>query len=234
MTNTVSQSSSDTRLAILEAAKKLFSLRGYAAVSTRDVAELAGVNLGSIQYHFRSKGGLFIETIHHMMKSEGCEIAQCVACESASNAPTPAAVQLAQFLRSFLEYLLVPHGPQPCRMMFREIFTETSEDPEMFEALVSTMTEEFARPFSDRLRKLVTEISPSLPIEESGFAVRSIVGQCFLYVTHRPFEERLMGVSFSDAAEIDKIWRHITRFSLLALGLKAERVDEAIAQAKSS
>ncbi|MCB9557212.1 MAG: TetR family transcriptional regulator [Deltaproteobacteria bacterium] len=44
---------------ILQAADELFSLRGYAAVSARDIAERAGVNKALIFYYFESKEALF-------------------------------------------------------------------------------------------------------------------------------------------------------------------------------
>lgn len=44
---------------ILQAAEELFSSRGYAGVSVRDVAERAGVKKASVFYHFGSKPELF-------------------------------------------------------------------------------------------------------------------------------------------------------------------------------
>ncbi len=44
---------------ILEAARKLFTERGFAAVKTRDIAEEAGINLALLNYYFRSKEKLF-------------------------------------------------------------------------------------------------------------------------------------------------------------------------------
>lgn len=44
---------------ILQAAEELFSARGYAGVSVRDVAERAGVKKASVFYHFGSKPELF-------------------------------------------------------------------------------------------------------------------------------------------------------------------------------
>jgi len=49
---------SDTKSRILDAAERLFGERGLAATSHRAIASSAGVNLASINYHFRSKEGL--------------------------------------------------------------------------------------------------------------------------------------------------------------------------------
>jgi AcrR family transcriptional regulator len=48
-----------TRLRILEAAGALFALHGYAGTTGKAVAERAGVDLASINYHYGSRGGLY-------------------------------------------------------------------------------------------------------------------------------------------------------------------------------
>ncbi|TDW48772.1 TetR family transcriptional regulator [Flavobacterium sp. 270] len=44
---------------IIEAARKVFTQKGYAATRTRDIAEEAGLNLALLNYYFRSKEKLF-------------------------------------------------------------------------------------------------------------------------------------------------------------------------------
>lgn len=44
---------------IKQAARKLFTQKGFAAVRTRDIAEEAGINLALLNYYFRSKQKLF-------------------------------------------------------------------------------------------------------------------------------------------------------------------------------
>jgi AcrR family transcriptional regulator len=50
----------DTRRRILDAAKARLLADGFAGLSTRKVAEEAGVPLSQLHYHFGSKGGLII------------------------------------------------------------------------------------------------------------------------------------------------------------------------------
>lgn len=58
---------------IKEAARKLFTQKGYAATRTRDIAEEAGINLALVNYYFRSKEKLFdiimLENMQGMIKS---------------------------------------------------------------------------------------------------------------------------------------------------------------------
>lgn len=53
-----------TRLAILNAAAKLFKDRGYTATTLRDVADEANMKAGSIYYHFASKDEIMSEVLN--------------------------------------------------------------------------------------------------------------------------------------------------------------------------
>jgi AcrR family transcriptional regulator len=50
---------SSTEERIKEAARKVFTTKGFAAARTRDIAEEAGINLALLNYYFRSKEKLF-------------------------------------------------------------------------------------------------------------------------------------------------------------------------------
>jgi AcrR family transcriptional regulator len=54
------------RDALLEAAKEVLRDRGYAALSTREVAAAAGVPLSQIHYHFGSKQGLVLALFEYL------------------------------------------------------------------------------------------------------------------------------------------------------------------------
>ncbi len=56
----------ETGTSLLEAAKKVLRQKGYAGLSTRDVAAEAGVPLSQIHYHFGSKQGLMLELFEYL------------------------------------------------------------------------------------------------------------------------------------------------------------------------
>jgi AcrR family transcriptional regulator len=51
----------DTKKRIVEASTYLFGVKGYDGTSTREIAQRAGVNIASLNYHFKSKQGLLKE-----------------------------------------------------------------------------------------------------------------------------------------------------------------------------
>lgn len=54
-------SDQDTKQKIVEASTYLFGLKGYDGTSTREIAQRAGVNIASLNYHFKSKHGILKE-----------------------------------------------------------------------------------------------------------------------------------------------------------------------------
>jgi AcrR family transcriptional regulator len=48
-----------TRIEILRAARRLFADQGFAATTTNQIAEAAGVSVGALFHHFEGKTGLF-------------------------------------------------------------------------------------------------------------------------------------------------------------------------------
>jgi TetR/AcrR family transcriptional regulator, regulator of cefoperazone and chloramphenicol sensitivity len=224
------QPRANARDALIEAAKLLFIERGYEAVSTRDVADTAGVNLGSIQYYFGSKAKLFIEVMHQLMKGSLCATAsQALAGEIKDS--HEAGVKLCHFIRMTLESFLHPNGPQPCRLMFREIFTNTSKDPEIFEALVSSVTSDFIKPADEVLRNVVKHLVPDASSEAVELAAQSIIGQCSYYLTHGPFVQRLRGKDYAASPHFEAAARHIAEFSLRALVQNHSAIDSVLDEA---
>jgi len=59
-----------TRTKIIEAAGRLFTEKGYKGVTVRDIAATAGVHLGALNYHFKSK-----EALHRDVLLEACAVA---------------------------------------------------------------------------------------------------------------------------------------------------------------
>jgi AcrR family transcriptional regulator len=66
---TARNSEVDTKTRLLDAAERLFSNKGFEAVSHRDIASAAAVNLAAVNYHFGSKDQLVRAVIKRRVDS---------------------------------------------------------------------------------------------------------------------------------------------------------------------
>jgi AcrR family transcriptional regulator len=223
---------SDSRDLLLHAAEKLFTLKSYREVSTREIADAAGVNLGAIQYHFGSKQALFIAVVQQMMQGSGCGSTRIILpTEIASE--TEAAAAICHFIREFLSFLLKKEGPQPCRLMFREILgAEAAQESEIFNALVTAFVEEFSRPMHTALVRVLKALRPEDSEKQLAKAAYSILGQCSCYVTHGPFIAKLEETSLTDTIWFEDTLAHLCTFSLRGLGCSEAIVTTALANAR--
>lgn len=55
--------------AIIEAATRLFAVKGFNETSTAEVAKEAGVAQGTLFYHFKTKEGIMLEAFHGIMQT---------------------------------------------------------------------------------------------------------------------------------------------------------------------
>jgi TetR/AcrR family transcriptional regulator, regulator of cefoperazone and chloramphenicol sensitivity len=65
----------ETRARIVSAALTLFGLRGFEGASTRDIADLAGVNAPALRYHFTNKEGVYLACVEHIATTVSGHIA---------------------------------------------------------------------------------------------------------------------------------------------------------------
>jgi AcrR family transcriptional regulator len=67
-----------TRLALIQAALKLFGDKGFDGTSTREIAAAAKANIGSIAYHFGGKEGLRMACADHIVETVNGIVAQAI------------------------------------------------------------------------------------------------------------------------------------------------------------
>jgi AcrR family transcriptional regulator len=222
-----------TAAALLKAAEKLFSEKGYEAVSTREIATAAGANLAAIRYHFGSKELLFNAVVKKLM-SRSLLLSEMLSARDMSAEDftlDEASKLLHEFVKHFLLRILDDEEPQGCRLMLRESASISQERKELVDRLVHETSEEFIKPLmtqlvrlisvlADRARESTQQQSTNSPAPQLSpeLCARSIIGQCFFYQSHRLFIEHLEGCCV--VSEIEKIAAHITNFSLRALGVQ--------------
>ena len=228
LTNRVS-----SREALLSAAGVLFTDRGYDGVSTREIADHAGVNLALIQYHFGSKAKLFLETVDHLTDSRS-DLQSRLRPVPETASPKVGATELTFFIRDFLTFLIQSaEAHSSCRLIYRELFSgntkpNSAKDSELFESVVKFITDRHVKPMEERVARLITFIVSDQDRDSLSCLARSVLGQCSFYATHRPIIAKLESEPLESDATCNRISRSIAKFSLRGLGCDEKIIRNSI------
>lgn len=102
MTTRKTEQSDATRSALLRVARELFTTNGYAATSTTEIADRAGVTRGALYHHFPAKEDVFRAVFEQLE----AEVAEHVAREALAG--TDPLEQLRLGSRAFLDACVDP------------------------------------------------------------------------------------------------------------------------------
>ncbi|MBU6411169.1 MAG: CerR family C-terminal domain-containing protein [Verrucomicrobiota bacterium] len=200
-------SQDETRRRLLEAAGTVFAEVGFRCATVREVCRRAGTNIAAVNYHFGGKETLYAEVLRRSQRKAFEKYPPLL--DVAADAPPEE--KLRAFIRSFL-LRQFDEGPitQFGRMMSREMVDPT--------AALDGLLKERIRPMADRLRRLVAAIlGCPLKDERVRLCCFSIVGQCVFFQHCRAVIPRLFPEQQLDAAAVEPLAEHITRFSLAAM-----------------
>jgi TetR/AcrR family transcriptional regulator, regulator of cefoperazone and chloramphenicol sensitivity len=111
-----------TRRRILETALEAFAIDGYEGVTTRQLAERAGVTLPAIQYYFGSKEGLYRAAIDHLVRQieeRMAPVANRIKAALAKNKPSRRELLalLQELLAAFIALVVGGAHPQSRRLL---------------------------------------------------------------------------------------------------------------------
>jgi TetR/AcrR family transcriptional regulator, regulator of cefoperazone and chloramphenicol sensitivity len=123
-----------TRLRLIDAAIRLFSEKGFKAVSVRELADQAKSNVAAISYHFGDKSGLYREAFSVPVK-------ELLAAAEGMNNPS---LSFEEFARAFYRSLLsaLTHDEERARQVMRMHHREMVEPSGM----LATFIQEVALP----------------------------------------------------------------------------------------
>ena len=110
-----------TRNLLLRCAGEMFAERGYGDTTSKEVCERANATLGSVNYHFGSKAGLYREVLHEMTQY----ILHMDTLEVIAASQRPAREKLEQIL----DMALATQASQDwqVRLFFRELTSPSAE-----------------------------------------------------------------------------------------------------------
>lgn len=136
MMSTAADRGRQVRQRLLTAAVELITERGWTAVSTRMLAERAGVAVGVVHYHFASVGALLSEAALGVIR----EVVESVV------PPLDGAGTVDEALALLVGSLDRYDGTDPTSLLFTETYLAATRDAELHRALGALITG-----FADRL-----------------------------------------------------------------------------------
>jgi AcrR family transcriptional regulator len=186
----------------LDAALVEFGEYGYDAVSIRDICKRAGTNVAAVNYYFRDKESLYLETAKFAHICNTAPVPQWPA-------DMPPLERLRLFIRGMVTQMFKPASPAAMKFMMREM-AQPGKAARM-------IVDEFIRPMVFNLREILAALLPDLPPEKLLMTTFSVVGQILFYRMNRPMAGLIFGQENVDALTLEMVVEHVTTFTLKAL-----------------
>jgi len=202
----------DVRNRLLDVAEKLFSERGFADTSVRDITAEANCNVASVNYYFGGKEKLYADVWrHHLLLLRDSQITSIEKVMS-ENQDTP---RLEDLLKSFAETFIgslvdETRSSRLLKLMMREML-DKHLPPDMF-------ADEVIKPTLGAMQKALLKTCPGLQESQIALIVFSIVGQLIHAIRVRTMfgQSNRQDLLIFDLAEMVD---HIIKFS--AAGIRA-------------
>jgi len=200
----------DVRDRILKAAGPIFAAKGFDGATVREICTAAEANPSAVNYHFRDKERLYIETVKyaHPFSSAPREMPSWPAEMSSTD-------KLVAFINILIQQMFgAEHATWKAALIMREISHPTSACREM--------VEEFFRKRFDALDEILVGIMPvEMPEHRRHQVAFSIIGQCVHFRAASPVIGMIVGDEETQAYyQPADIANHIIGFTLAALGVR--------------
>ena len=200
-----------TRERLLLVALKCFGHRDYDSVSTREIVDLAGVNISAISYHFSGKHGLYLATAEYLAERIHTEIKPLI--DEIQNRLVDAGkdecrIMIKQLIEGLVHNLLFGELSEDAAGL---IFREQNHPTKAFDFLY----EKFMLPVQKTYSMLIARIMDSDPdSQETMLLTHSLVGQIVIYRMGRETILRRLGKKKFSSEDVQQIAELVTSISL--------------------
>jgi AcrR family transcriptional regulator len=208
----------DTRTQLLDTGLRLFARQGFDAVSTRQLAQEAGVNIAAIAYHFGGKRELYRAVLTQLVNDTDPVVAPAAAklraaLKAAGRDKQMLAGVVTGFVSNILRMFIEDHfmewrGP----LVMREYAMPSEDFDILYEGRI--------RPLHEILTKIVAAASDN-PADEERAAVgaHTVMGQILVFGIARVILWRRLGWDGYTPERVQIIEETIVQSVLAALGL---------------
>ncbi|MDZ7830386.1 MAG: CerR family C-terminal domain-containing protein [Desulfobacterales bacterium] len=200
----------NTRERILDQAERLFALKGFEAVSVREITGAAESNLAAINYHFGNKMNLYLEVFRERWLERTRRVRENFFKQIA-NKPNPGIDEVVDAMaRAFLDGPLNDEERQQHVQLMQRELSHPSDALKM-------VVEEVMKPYQQQLSDL---IRPHLPAdideERLRLSIVGIIGMTLYFTFARPAVSMIMGRDYNQEFK-SMLIEHIRNFALNGL-----------------
>ena len=187
-----------TRAALIEAGLKLFGTHGYDAVSTRQLADAAEANIGSIAYHFGGKQGLRLACAQFVAERIITVAAPAISAPLPAD-PAIAVAMMEGAIERFSRFLVSSRDAGTyAAFMLREIMQPGEVVDYIYDTLISRAHMRLCGLFG-----VATGRDPESSLVKA--AVFSLLGQVLYFRVARPIVLKRMDWADVGEAEADEL-----------------------------
>jgi AcrR family transcriptional regulator len=202
----------DSRAAILNAARSVFAQRGFEGASTREVAEVAGVNNAMIYYHFKDK-----EKLYRAVLSDSFSAFECIWDHAIFRSLASTREKVQKYVEEFIRF---QHRNEELRRIMSMEFAACTKN-------YKWLAENHFIHSYDRLAALLKEGMKrgELRKVDPAMAIPSLVGMIIHSFIMRPIAEHVTGKKLDLTAS--RFGNFVTRMFFDGLGLDRHKGKSA-------
>jgi AcrR family transcriptional regulator len=193
-------STKDVRNRLLDVAEKLFSERGFADTSVRDITAKANCNVAAVNYHFGGKDKLYIEMFRRHMEMVFARHKANIDKVMGSANPT-----LEKLLETIAETALEALAGADERIPMLKLMVRESLNPQLKEELVSL---DILRDFLNQICGAIMRLLPNLTQRRAMLCVYAIEGMVMHPMLFYDYYSELFL-----AVPVNELVKHIARFT---------------------
>jgi TetR/AcrR family transcriptional regulator, regulator of cefoperazone and chloramphenicol sensitivity len=183
----VAKDPTNPRQRLLDEASRLFSERGFDAVTTREICAAANLNPGAIHYHFGDKDGLYREVLRQPIHELKAQLA-------GFDDPT---LTLHQALMRFLAPFLIPD------MCEQRLFLREMQEPSaMLLEAIKVDLKPFFDGFVELLARHIGVNPPDATIYQLAYGLQAMAHD---YSLTRPFMDAMTPTLLADDPDCSKL-----------------------------
>jgi AcrR family transcriptional regulator len=193
-----------TRAAILDAAEKLFALKGFEATSLNEVGTAAGVSRGTPGYFFGSKADLYQAVLDRSF-AEVREAVRAGRARAMASSQSPDAI-LAGAVSDYFDFLAA--RPNFIRLIEREALNGGAQLDEVSHLSAG----------QEALAAISAELGlDDAPSGEAAQLLLSIIALCWFHLIHARTVAPAVGVTLENQDDLERRRRHLVGLVLHGL-----------------